>query len=134
MMRGLRIPFRHRFPGIKLKNLAILLVLSTGLISAPGCSFIKKTVRFREDIRTVTFRVPAVSDVECRRQLLRVLNATGWVKEASTDESEATVTISYNSRELAEKNLLYAISRAGFDVDDVAGDPDAKEKLPETCR
>ena len=117
------------------RYLVIIIVLLTafpGILT--GCKLIKSTIRFREDIRSATYMVPAVSGLECRKKLQNVLISMVGIEEVLPDTTKMTITIRYNSRELAQKNILYAISQAGIDVDDILANPRAKAVLPEECR
>jgi hypothetical protein len=116
------------------KLLALIFMLFTALGGLTGCELVKKTIRFREDIRMVTFTVPALAEQECSKRLLNLLRGVGGIQKVIPDRSQLTLAVSYNSRDLGQKNILYSISRAGFDVDDTVADPQAKAKLPEVCR
>jgi copper chaperone CopZ len=103
-----------------------------------GCDYVKKTsgkmVRFRDDNKEVTYRVPALKSQECSGYLLDALRTVNGIQEASPDFELQQITIRYNSRNLGLKNIEYTISGAGFDVNDTPGDKKAKDRLPETCR
>lgn len=114
----------------------IILFSSFGWVLV-GCSpggFLEKTVRPREDIREATFWIPAVSSQECLGILHEVLSRSGMVREMRVEEGEGKLTVVYNSRYTAKKNIEYGIAAAGFDIDETVGDPDAKRRLPEACR
>ena len=53
---------------------------------------------------------------------------------AETGGKNATIVSSLSDRELAIKNLEYAIAQAGFDVEDTPGNATKKAGLPEACR
>jgi hypothetical protein len=115
-----------------------LLVACSGVLYTSGCGYLKSRAnhltRFREDDRKVVFTVPALDSPDCSRELLEVLSRIGAVKEAIPDLDAQQVTILYNSRDIAIKNIEYAIAGAGFDVDDSIGNSGKRAKLPEACR
>ncbi len=123
-----------------MKTLAKYSTILFAALCLNGCSpgeFIHKTVRPREDIRQVTFSVPAIGSQDCRSLLLKVLDpfqATGVVTGADLNPDQGTLVVTFKSRELAIKNLEYAIAKAGFDIEDTPGNPKAKANLPEACR
>jgi hypothetical protein len=121
-----------------MKTTACVIILGCSLgFCAMGCrpgNFLKETVRPREDIRDVTFRVPAISSPACQTVLQTVLSRSGLVSAMRVDEVAGELTITYNSRYTAKKNIEYEIAAAGFDIDDTPGDPEARQTLPEACR
>lgn len=107
------------------------------LLWCGGCSpgeFLKETVRPREDIREVEFRVPAVSSPQCRAALNEVFKDMRLITQVRIDEAGEILAITYNSRLTAAKNLEYQIAAAGFDINESEGDPVAKKSLPEACQ
>lgn len=103
-----------------------------------GCSEIKKgtgkLVRFRDDIKEVTFRVPALNSQQCRGVFIDLLGNMKGVVEAEADSEQNLIRVKFNSRETALKNIEYAISGSGFDVNETTGNAEARKKLPKECR
>lgn len=114
---------------MKIPTSLLLSGLAGTLLLTSACA-----VRHREDVRTVDYAVPGLAGPECSKALLSVLSRTGGVIEATPDLANRKVSVTYNSRETAQKNLEHAIAAAGFDVEDTPGDPVAKDKLPANCR
>jgi hypothetical protein len=56
------------------------------------------------------------------------------IVRAQPDVAARTVTVTYNSMRLAIKNIEYAITAAGFDVNEEQARPEARQALPEGCR
>ena len=125
-----------------MRNLArysILLVLLLGVCSCKEenkekKSIIKRILRFRDDDRHVTFSIPELGGTECSKRLLHALNQHNGILNAMPDLTNRTVSVEYNSRITAIKNIEHAISKVGFDVDDTKGNAEAKDKLPSDCR
>lgn len=91
-------------------------------------------VRPREDIRWVDYSVPALAHPDCANELVRVLTTVEGIVEVNLNLPERSVSIQYNSRVLAQKNIEHAIAGGGFDVSDTPGDPTAKSRLPAPCQ
>ena len=91
------------------------------------------TPRHRDDLRVITFDVPALASPECQSVLLQALKGVKGI-EVTPDVEARKLQVSYQSRVLEAKNIEYSITAAGFDVNDSPGDPAAKQKLPAPCR
>lgn len=98
----------------------ILLVFTT------GC--------FRKDVRTIELEIPKLTSRECSKYVLNALATIEGVTGAEPNLDSQTLSITYNARLTAFKNIEYAIASAGFDVNDTEGRAEGKAKLPETCR
>ena len=109
----------------------MLVALALGTVSC---------VRPRNDERVVIYSVPGVSGPDCGKELLRVLSRVdGVVKtegelDVVIDTTNRTVSVKYNSRVTAQKNIEHAIAAGGFDVEDTPANPTAKAKLPAPCQ
>ena len=56
------------------------------------------------------------------------------VKKVELDDSTNIVTIGYDPRKTDPDQLRTAISKIGYDADDVAADKEAYDKLPACCK
>ncbi len=56
------------------------------------------------------------------------------VKSVELEDSTKIVTIGFDPRKTNPDQLRTAISKIGYDADDVAADPVAYEKLPACCK
>lgn len=56
------------------------------------------------------------------------------VKMYELDEKNNTITVYYNARKTDLLAIKNAISKMGFDADDVKADPDAYDKLDGCCK
>jgi copper chaperone CopZ len=104
----------------------IPLFLTITLLLGSGC--------YRNDVQQVLFTIPALTSEECSRIVLSALAKTDGIMEAQPDLEKATLSIRYNARLTALKNIEYAIAESGFDVNEEIGRPEAKARLPEACR
>lgn len=56
------------------------------------------------------------------------------VKLVSIDAQAMTIRVTYNPKKTDPQQIRQAISKAGYDADDVKADPQAQEKLDACCR
>ena len=110
-----------------MKRIPLFVALfAAALLLAGGC-------RVR-DVRTVELRVPGVADeasLAKARAALRALpdsrlsNETGNAEkclDVRADFDSGTMTVRYDSMKVGTKNLVDALSRAGFEAEEVRGD------------
>lgn len=103
-------------------------VFAIGLVAAltAGC--------FRQDIRTITVRVPQMKSPECSKVIQDALGRIEGIVTAQPDLSAGTIDVTFDSRKLANKNVEYLIAGLGFDANDLRGKPEARASLPAECR
>jgi copper chaperone CopZ len=90
----------------------------------------------RQDIRSVTIRVPAMRSAACTNIVSEALQRAqsippDWIH---ADIDKRTVTVTYDSLQRAIKNLEFAIADAGFQANDTPANPQAATNLPPECR
>lgn len=89
---------------------------------------------FRQDIRTLEVRVPAMSSPECFKIIQSALNRVEGIISIEPDIPNRKLTVTYNSTKVAIKNIEYVIVGLGFDANDNPGKADARQNLPADCR
>ncbi len=91
---------------------------------------------FRQDILTVTLDVPQMRSDECQQLVLRAIESLDpeAILNARFDVAAGEVTIRYNSMSLGRKNIEHAIANAGFAVNTLPANEDARQALPAGCR
>lgn len=62
------------------------------------------------------------------------LSAVAGVSAVVIDDKAMTITVTYNSQKTNPDAIRLAISKMGFDADDVKADPAAYEKLDGCCK
>lgn len=70
----------------------------------------------------------------CKDRIEKELAFTKGVKYANLDLETKDVTIRYKEGKTTADALRKAISKVGYDADDVPADPVAYEKLPACCK
>ena len=111
---------------MKLRFYVAMAVLAAIAFSTTSC--------FRQDVRTVTFKVPAMKSAECSKIIQGALSRIEGIVSAEPDLAQGELDVTYDARKLAIKNIEFLIAGLGFDVDDSQGKPEAKANLPAECR
>jgi periplasmic mercuric ion binding protein len=70
----------------------------------------------------------------CKERIETNIAYEKGVKKVELDDSTKVVTIGFDPRKTNADQLRTAISKIGYDADDVAADPVAYEKLPACCK
>lgn len=90
----------------------------------------------REDIRTVTIQVPGMKAPRCVERVVDAVARQQGVQRdtINLDLAARTVVVTYDSMQLAVKNIEHAIADAGFQANEIPANESAREALPEECR
>ena len=70
----------------------------------------------------------------CGSRLENAVYKEKGIKRVDLDEKQKTLSIIYNPKKTAPEKIRKAISKVGFDADDVRADPFAYSKLDECCK
>jgi mercuric ion binding protein len=70
----------------------------------------------------------------CGAKFDKVLVFEKGIKMVTLDETAMTVTVMYNSKKTSPEEIRAAISKLGFDADDVKADPTAYDNLDGCCK
>jgi copper chaperone CopZ len=90
----------------------------------------------KQDLRTVTIRVPAMHNAACTNVVVEALVRVqsiprDWIR---ADAEHGTVTVTYDSMQRSLRNLEFAIADAGFQANDTPASRQAATNLPPECR
>jgi periplasmic mercuric ion binding protein len=110
----------------KIRIFGGLLLLAMLLASAAGFSQDKKT-------ETIKIKTSAVCDM-CKDRIEQGMAYEKGVKNITLDVDTKIATISYNPGKTTADELRKAISKLGYDADNVAADKTAYNKLPACCK
>lgn len=70
----------------------------------------------------------------CKETIEKALAFEKGVKKSNVDVAAKTVTVTYNPQKTTPEKIRLAISKAGYDADDVPADPKAVAKLDDCCK
>jgi len=111
------------------KVMSILgLVMMVIFISNPSIAQEKK-----KNFEEVQIQTSAVCGM-CEERIETNIAFEKGVKSVELDDSTKIVTIGFDPRKTNADQLRTAISKIGYDADDVAADKEAYDKLPACCQ
>jgi len=70
----------------------------------------------------------------CKERIEEALAFEKGVKVADVDVEKQIVKVNYRKSKTSPEKIRIAISKAGYDADDVEADPKAYSKLPACCK
>jgi hypothetical protein len=70
----------------------------------------------------------------CGHLFLKVLPFENGIKKVDLDEKQMLITVLYNPKSITPEKIRTAISKLGYDADDVPADKTAYEKLDGCCK
>jgi periplasmic mercuric ion binding protein len=70
----------------------------------------------------------------CKETIETALAYERGIKKTNLDVKSQMLTVIYNPAKTSPDKIRTAISKSGYDADDVAADPKAYEKLEECCK
>ena len=70
----------------------------------------------------------------CKATVEKAMAYEKGVKSSSLDVKKAEFTVTYNPSKTSAEKIRLAISKTGYDADDVKADKEAYENLPGCCK
>lgn len=70
----------------------------------------------------------------CGKNIYDGIYKEAGIKKIKIDPDAHTVTVTYNSSKTSPEKIRLAISKTGFDADDIKADPEAYAKLDGCCK
>ena len=99
----------------------LMMLLATGLYAADG--------------KFETIKIKTSSQCgECKEIIEEALAFEKGVKTAELDVETKIVTVTYKKNKTSPEKIRKAISKVGYDADDVTADPKAYSKLDACCK
>lgn len=106
--------------------LAFAFLLSTG-VSAQEKQTSKKKVE------TIEIQSSVVCGM-CEERVIENMAFEKGVKDVKVDLEKKVITITYKTSKTDKKTLKEAITKIGYDADELEADPEAYAKLPACCK
>ena len=83
--------------------------------------------------KEVTFKSSIQCDM-CKEKIEKDLSLTKGVKSVTVDVKMKEIKVIYNDAKTTEAKLKIAISKIGYDADDVVAEQKAHDRLPGCCQ
>lgn len=112
-------------------SLALVLALVLGACSSK-CAC-RGPFLFRQDIRQLVVYVPELAGSSCAEAARETVMKLDGVLGAAPDVEGRTLTVRYDSRRLAARNIERTLAMAGFNVGGFPVNAEARASLPAEC-
>ncbi len=111
---------------LKLNGLLLVFLLISGTMKA-------QTPADAEKKATIKIKTSAECDM-CKKRIEKEMAFIKGVKKADLDLATRVLTVTYQTKKTSPEAIKAAISKIGYDADDVKADNKAYKKLPECCQ
>ena len=117
---------------IFMKKITVLfaVMIMTILIGAGNQSMAQDIKNSSDEVKIKTSAVCGM----CKDRIETSLSTEKGVKSVSVDTDTKIATVSYNPEKTDPSKICTAISKIGYDADNVKADPEAYAKLPGCCK
>jgi periplasmic mercuric ion binding protein len=115
-----------------MKKITVLfaVMIMTILVGTGISATAQETKKGTEEVKIQTSAVCGM----CKERIEHDLAFEKGVKSVSLDDDTKVVTVGYSPKKTNPDNIRLALSKIGYDADDVKADPVAYEKLPNCCK
>ncbi len=115
-----------------MKNIRFLLKGFVAVLIFISVTFTAKSQEQKKE-ETITIKTSAVCSM-CKERIESAMAFEKGVKSVTLDVKTKILTITYKTSKTNPDKLKAAITKIGYDADDLAADPKAYEKLPACCK
>jgi periplasmic mercuric ion binding protein len=112
-----------------MKTLIIVVILFTGLMGRSQEEFGKNQKKDAE----VKIQTSAQCGM-CKERIEKSMVFEKGVKALTLDLETKILTVTYNEKKTDPEKLRKAITKIGYDADDLEAEPSAYDKLPDCCK
>lgn len=85
------------------------------------------------DLKEVKFKTSAICET-CKSKIEKALGKIDGVEYANLDLSDKYVSVRFDNSKTDEDKIKQAISKTGYDAEDVKADKKAFDRLPACCK
>jgi copper chaperone CopZ len=104
---------------------AALLLFNLGLSA--------QATKKENNIETITIKTSAVCDM-CKETLEKAMAYERGVKTSSLDVATKVLTVTFDSKKTTPEKIRMAVTKAGYDADDMKADARAYDNLNACCK
>jgi cation transport ATPase len=113
-----------------MKNLKFISIIAIILVSIPGMAQDEEKAT---ETKEITIKSSVVCDM-CKDRVEHNMAFEKGVKSVTVNLETKEIEITYRADKTDPDKLRKAVSKIGYDADDVEADPKAYEKLPKCCK
>lgn len=111
-----------------MKNLFVILLISV-------FSFSVNNAKAQDTKKTATIKIKTSTQCDmCKERLEKAFAYEKGVKKSELDVETAVFMVEYNPKKTTPENLKEAVTKVGYDADDLPANEKAYEKLPACCQ
>jgi len=114
----------------KITSVLFAVMMMTMLLGAGNQTIAQDKKKSSEEVKIQTSAVCGM----CKDRIEHDLAFEKGIKSVSLDNETKIVTVGYSPKKTNPDNIRLAISKIGYDADNVPADPIAYEKLPMCCK
>ena len=96
-------------------------------------NFGAKAQSFASSENVVKIKTSAICKM-CKKRIERDLSLTKGVEEAELNLDNKVVTVAFNSKKTNAAEIKKAITKIGYDADEIVADQKAHDRLPDCCQ
>lgn len=91
---------------------------------------------FRNTVSTIELDIPAMKSEACAQAVQAAVArlGEGTIRDVRVDVAARKAWVDYDNVRLGRRNIEVAVRHAGFAVNDLPADEEARAKLPAECR
>jgi copper chaperone CopZ len=115
-------------------------LIGAGLLVLTGASVFaqdEKEVQVNTTLARVVevkISVPSIRCSNCAKTVSKAVSSRSGVKHVTVDTKQKIALVKYDEKMLELSDLEMAISKAGYDANDIKRDPNAYKELDECCK
>lgn len=115
-----------------MKSIKIVLAVLIISFSIAGIAQEKETKKGK-DLKTLEIKTSSQCDM-CKKRIEKNMAYEKGVTFVELNVETKILTVKYKENKTSPEQLRKAVSKIGYDADDVESDPIAYEKLPKCCK
>lgn len=91
---------------------------------------------FRNTVSEIELKIPAMKNEVCAQAVQKAVArlGEGAIRDIRVDVEARTAWVTYDNVRLGRRNIEVALRNAGFAVNDLSANEEARAKLPPDCR
>lgn len=115
------------------KTIILFIALAALAMNAGAQQMAKDSVINSDGTVTIRIKTSAVCDM-CKETMEEAMSYEKGVKTSSLDVDSKMLTVTYHPKKTDSNKIRIAVTKSGYDADDLPSDPKAYENLHSCCK